>query len=735
MVSVNNVVSITVLVDITNPLAGNVKDGKPGEKDKEFTSETVSKYANWYGYSDPESNIDHYEIDVLINNERINTFNVGNTLEFEDHTISMEHRDEVYFNVHGVNGADLKTAAHSNGFLVDLTTPILKGISETETGLAYQAENSKLHLMWDFMDPESGIQEYRTVIYETKYGVKQKFWPQIEKYNKTVPPTPTFTKTTVTLDNISMKDGATYSLHVTALNRALLSTSHETTGVTIDTTPPDVPKVHIGLPTDEEELDENGHVLHDDQNGIRISWSARDSESGIKYYEIAIGTGDNVDNIYPYTQFNGEETTAHIENIRFETFSESNILYKVSMKALNGAGLESQIGTSKDIAVQKANIPGIVFDGRNLYQDEAYTIDHTSIAASFYGFESESCNIISYDCAIGTSEYGTNIQTYTTQGLVMLNDTHGQCQIHTELFEDTTYYVTIRAVTGCDDQFILSSSDGITLDRVAPTVIFEEIESNDTTTTVSNGVIYQGSTDTLALSSNVSDKHSIASVQYALGSLPLLDDLHPFTDNFAELTSVVALSPGSTTYITTNTSDRAGNINISSSLAIIADDTSPNIHNLECTTYLSKRKPVVKCTWDIIKEYESLIDGVVVSIGTDSSKFEILDSYKLMKEAYTFERDLTDPIKSLNVTSFFMRITISNIVGLTKTYGRTLIIDRTEPTADGVDIVTSIGTMKVTGHQKCQLPRSYVELLVRGASDEESGIDESRYKIFVFPCT
>jgi hypothetical protein len=40
-----------------------------------------------------------------------------------------------------------------------------------------------------------------------------------------------------------LKDGALYSLHVTALNRALLASSHETNGVTVDTTPPQKPKV------------------------------------------------------------------------------------------------------------------------------------------------------------------------------------------------------------------------------------------------------------------------------------------------------------------------------------------------------------------------------------------------------------------------------------------------------------------------------------------------------------
>jgi hypothetical protein len=118
------------------------------------------------------------------------------------------------------------------------------GITDNDKATAYQSNNERLDVMFEFQDIESGIKEYRVVIYETRYGVKQKFWPKDSQYNIYNPASPSSTKISSSVDGLSLRDGALYSLHVTALNRALLASSHETNGVTVDTTPPQKPKVN-----------------------------------------------------------------------------------------------------------------------------------------------------------------------------------------------------------------------------------------------------------------------------------------------------------------------------------------------------------------------------------------------------------------------------------------------------------------------------------------------------------
>ena len=151
------------------------------------------------------------------------------------------------FKVHGVNGAELKASADSDGFIVDHTPPVLVDIADNEDGFRFQSNDSTMHVMWHYIDEESGIKEFRTVVLEAKHGVKQKIWPIGEPFNLTIPDTKHPGRTDVILDNLSLKNGGKYSLHVTSLNGALLSTAHESVGVTVDMTAPNKPRVIMCL--------------------------------------------------------------------------------------------------------------------------------------------------------------------------------------------------------------------------------------------------------------------------------------------------------------------------------------------------------------------------------------------------------------------------------------------------------------------------------------------------------
>lgn len=233
-------------MDITPPISAPVTDGKEtDEKDMEYTSETATKACHWSEFFDPESGIEKYLVDVYVNDELKDTFDVELDTRFEDKTISLEHNDHVHFSVHGVNGAGQSTAAESDGFTVDHTPPVLTEISESETGSRYQKDNTAMHLMWNFRDDQSGIKEYRTVILETRQGIKQKIWPSDALYNSTFPESKFSTRMVVILEGLALANGGKYSLHVTSFNGALLSTAHESVGVIVDLTPPNAPKVKV----------------------------------------------------------------------------------------------------------------------------------------------------------------------------------------------------------------------------------------------------------------------------------------------------------------------------------------------------------------------------------------------------------------------------------------------------------------------------------------------------------
>ena len=477
---------------------------------------------------------------------------------------------------------------------------------------------------------------------------------------------------------------------------------------------------------EEEEINDHGQILHDDQNGIRVSWWGRDSESGIKDFIVAIGTSRDIESVLPFTSF-GTAKTAYISDIHFQSTRESNITYIVSIKAINGAGITSPIGQSKQIYVQKGNVPGVVFDGRNVYKDSKYTTDRTSIAASFYGFESESCNIIGYEWAIGTGAYGSNELSYTNYGLVMDNKTHGFMQINMKLFEEAQYFVTVRARTGCRDQYILSSSDGIILDITPPTVDFETKLQNDTVIVDRDGVLYQDTTDTLAITANVSEDQELISSSWALGSLPLSSDVKNFTSEFSVVTTAISLSAGESTFITATVSDSAGNINRSSTLPVIGDNTPPSLTGLRCTKYISIRQGLVLCEWDNVVEYESVVKTILISIGTEPQLNDILTLYEHPIRNRYFIRDLTKHLTgNKSLTAIYFDFKVINIVDRTNDYEEMIIVDRTPPEVNGISVVTKTRDHQIATPLQCQLPTSYVELQADIILDLESDIDDSR---------
>jgi len=152
---------------------------------------------------------------------------------------------QVHVQVFGVNGAELEVGVNSDGFLVDLTPPVMTEMADTREGNRYQSDNTALNLRWNFEDWESGIKLYKVQILESYHGIKQTFWPVSGSYNETKPLNPNYGQMQVAINGLTMKDGRVYSLHVSAINQAHLTTAHETNGVTIDTTPPSTPKVCV----------------------------------------------------------------------------------------------------------------------------------------------------------------------------------------------------------------------------------------------------------------------------------------------------------------------------------------------------------------------------------------------------------------------------------------------------------------------------------------------------------
>ncbi|OWF46933.1 Delta-like protein 1 [Mizuhopecten yessoensis] len=712
-----------VLIDITPLLPGRVLDGAILGEDIDFSSETATKSCNWNNFSDPESHISKYDISLFINREYIQTFELFALTQFTEISIAMNHLDEVGFVVTAENGAGLRADVTSDGFLVDHTPPVMNYIIDTENAKRYQSFNDHLDVSWSFEDGDSGIKEYRYFINKQHQGGKHKSWPANDAYETThsaLKEGPVNLK----IDQMTLVNGAMYTIVVTAINNALLSTSHESFGVVVDGTLPLLTKVHVGLPKEEEDVDELNRVLHVDPNILTISWVGQDPESGIDKVYLAIGTTPGDLSITGnFIEFGGTEKILTIKDIELETFSDSNTVYYVSVKAINGAGLESNTVSSKPIILLKANVPGQIFDGREVSIDKDYTRDRGSLAITFAGFQSEACDIRKYEWAIGSDAFKSDVLPYTGYGLMVHNSSHGQAQIHMDFTEGETYYVTVRAQPGhnCHEEYIVASSDGIKLDTSAPEIHYIGPVPGDTHYVHYANVYYQSNADSLDLVWNVSDDSAVKMVSVSAGSLPVLTDVisTQVIDTMGTPTGFLSPTIGLSTFLTLKVEDLVGNRQDITTDPVIADISPPMVRSLKCTEAVSLERSIVACSWEFVVEEESVVKSLTINIFSSYNKLPIELQIPHGRRYF-----VVDAIDLLNATELSIYLTVSNILSQNTIYVQTVKVDNTPPSSLTVKVVTQMSSEEITVHQRCQIPQTFVDVLVENPTDAETGIEK-----------
>ena len=231
------------MIDTTPPVKGWIKDGSDKNNDMKFSSETAEVSSVWGGFSDPESGIVSYTLDVYINNALAQSFENGLNTDFVDYSLSLKHGDSIYVKLTTTNGAETPTVIESDGFVIDQTPPSVKYLHDTMDGRRYQSDSTELHLKWKFDDPESGLKEYRYYIEDFYQGQGHKFYPQGQGY-VTIPVINNNITVDIVLQNLNMTNGHKYLVKVTAVNHADMPQSQESDGVIIDSTPPVLKKVY-----------------------------------------------------------------------------------------------------------------------------------------------------------------------------------------------------------------------------------------------------------------------------------------------------------------------------------------------------------------------------------------------------------------------------------------------------------------------------------------------------------
>ena len=286
-------------VDTTPPSTGTVYDGSDHNTDIQFSSSLTNVAATWRDFSDPESSIDSYRISIyrrpsgsiiskLIHTEKTNK------MEYFSNHYSLSNGDFIHIVVEAFNTAGLSTTASSNGYIIDLTPPLvdylIDGI-DPNNDIAYMSTINSLSAIWSSYDHESNITQTELAVFQVYEGRKTRIYPNPELLDDPTIVLPIAT-TNYTVNGLTLTQGLKYIVAVTFTNGAGLRATYETNGVVIDMVPPIVSMVTV---LSDSYVDENEDVLViASQTHVEARWIGSDVGSGIAEYRVGIVTEDNV---------------------------------------------------------------------------------------------------------------------------------------------------------------------------------------------------------------------------------------------------------------------------------------------------------------------------------------------------------------------------------------------------------------------------------------------------------
>jgi hypothetical protein len=215
---------------------------------------------------------------------------------------------------------------------------------------------------------------------------------------------------------------------------------------------------------------------------LSANWAtSTDADSGIAEYWYCIGTTAGATNIVAWTNA-GAATSMTRSGLSLTT----SATYYVSVKAENGAGLQSAERSSDGVRVVRVDttppaVIGTINDGTAA--DVDVTSSSTTLSANWCASTDADSGIAAYWYCIGTAAGGTSILGWTSAGTVTSMTRSGL-----SLASSTTYYVSVKAENGAGVQSAVGSSDGIQVTAGAGTA------AADTSDAHKDGTLYNGTT-------------------------------------------------------------------------------------------------------------------------------------------------------------------------------------------------------------------------------------------------
>ncbi|MGI6295665.1 MAG: PQQ-binding-like beta-propeller repeat protein [Armatimonadota bacterium] len=656
-------VSDGIMVDASPPVTPVVTD------DGEYISGEQSLHAQWSS-SDPHTGVAEYQYAIGTTAGSANVVDwtsVGTATEVTRSGLELVDGTTYYISVKAKNGAGMWSAVgSSDGIMADSSPPTQPAV--TDDG-EYTSSQTSLHATWTASDPHSGIAEYQYAIGTSAGATDVVGW------------TSTGALTSVTKTGLSLETGKTYYFSVKAKNRAgLWGEVGVSDGILCDATPPSTPVV-----IDDGEYTSSTNSLH-------AAWSSGDPESGVAGYQYAIGSTPGGTSIVNWTSV-GTAT----EITRTGLALTPGATYYISVKATNGAGLVSAVGTSDGIKVDNSppTTPVVTDDG-------VYTTDATTLHATWTSGDLQS-GIVEYQYAIGTSSGGTNVVDWTSAGTATEVTRSGL-----ELVDGTTYYISVKAKNGAGMWSLVGSSDGIMVDSSPPTapVVTDDGE-------------FTSSQTSLHATWTAYDTHSgIAEYQYAIGTSAGATDVVGWTSTgaVASITKTgLSLETGKTYYFSVKAKNKAGlwgSVGVSD--GILCDATPPTTPVVIDDGEYASSTNSLHATWST-SDPESGVVSYQYAIGSTPGGANIVNwtSVGTATEVTRTGLALTPG------TTYYISVKATNGAGLVSAVG----------TSDGIKVDNSPPTTPVVTDDGVYTTDATTLHATWTSGDLQSGIVEYQYAI------
>ncbi|XP_065175048.1 uncharacterized protein LOC135804992 [Sycon ciliatum] len=471
------------LVDRQIPSAGSVYDGTVVGSDMAYQSATGQVSVNWAGFSDAESGISAYGLELLRDGQQIATGTVAASQSAYMFSETLLHGSTYVSCVTARDYGSNVNRVCSNGVLIDAVPPTggkVNDIDPAGASLAdidYQALPTTIKAMWSGFQALSGIQSYSWSIGTTAGS------------SDTLARLSVGLLTTASKSGLSLASGQQYFVNVWCTSRSGVTSLVSSDGVLVDTSAPNagtVLDICTGniVPCTSGENDDID--FSPDNAELRASWSGfSDAESGIVRYEWNYADCSSMVGLH--ATYRDAALNTQFRSLVSGSL-DSNVRYCVVVRSINNAGLSTSVWTDGYLVDTTAPQTFQVMDGRSASDDIDHQKDVSMLNAVWQSPNDGQSDV----------EYQTSVVKQTSAfpavdvtGKVRLSkDATSHTFMELGLTDLETYAVEVCAVNRAGLEQC-STSDGVLIDTTAPTqgLVFTGLTTE--------GKHYQSSTSSL----------------------------------------------------------------------------------------------------------------------------------------------------------------------------------------------------------------------------------------------